>query len=141
MELMKKPPTPGMLKIVSTTREPVRRLAASGPRKLTTGQDRDLQRVLVDDARFARALCARRADEILVQHLQHARAHEPRDVGDVRPGERDRGQDEAGPASQPPTGSQPSLSAKRSTSTGPMTKVGMLISTSAASIAPASIDV
>ena len=57
--------------------------AAAGPRYDTTGRMPEPQRVLQHHDALAQPLGARGADEVLAQHLEHAGAREPRDVGDV----------------------------------------------------------
>src|SRR5580765_2271279 len=56
--------------------------------------DRVLEHVAADDGALGQALGARRADIVLADDLEHARAREPRERGGGRRAERDGGQDQ-----------------------------------------------
>ena len=91
------------------------------------GHDRDRrigQRVRRTTARHGRPLARRGADIGLAEHLEHGAAGEAREDAGPANSERDDRQDGVRHAVLPPDGSQPSWTAKTSTSTRPSTKLG-----------------
>ena len=74
---------------------PRQQIRRQRPQETDHRQDADLQRVLVNDRPLWQSLRTRRPHEILSEHLQHARTHQPRDVGDVRRSEHQRGHHDA----------------------------------------------
>ena len=88
---------PGQLKIVSVTMAPVNRNGISRPMLVTTGSSalRSACRKCDDPRREALGLG--RADVVLAQRLEHARADEPAVARDVDHDEGDDRQDQVAP--------------------------------------------
>src|ERR1700682_6240355 len=73
---------------------PAQEKAYLEPEHRDDGVDRVLEHVPRDDGALGQALGARRADIVLADDLEHARAREPRQRGGGRRAERDGGQDQ-----------------------------------------------
>ena len=106
--------------------------AAAGARNETTGSSAPRSAWSRTTRALGQALRARGAHEVLLQHLEHARAREPRDVRRVGRGERERGQDQVAPAPEARDGQPAELEREDDdAAAAPITKLGSEMPTSA----------
>ena len=143
-------PMPGSANTCSMTTEPPIAVLSRMPVAVMIRIRALRKRVLADRAPFAEALGARRADEILAQHVEHRRARHARQEADLEQRQDQRRQDRPsenhGPipceiGAKPLDGTQPSMTLNRMMPRMAIQNAGIDTPSSAIVMTPESIQV